>query len=91
MQIGNWADRVCEEKHGFICMKMGDSEPSGDEVEQNLGCKTVSDNYLIKFMITHFCILFKIVTPQNQLPLFCAKMHSQSSYEANLHYAFHGG
>ncbi|XP_053186720.1 macrophage mannose receptor 1-like [Scomber japonicus] len=38
-KIGNWADRVCEEKHGFICMKMGDSEPSGDEVDQNLGCK----------------------------------------------------
>uniref|UniRef100_A0AAZ1WYV4 Mannose receptor, C type 1b n=1 Tax=Oreochromis aureus TaxID=47969 RepID=A0AAZ1WYV4_OREAU len=37
---GNWADRVCEEKHGFICMKTSDSEPSGDEVELNAGCKT---------------------------------------------------
>ncbi|KAF7668437.1 hypothetical protein LDENG_00014640 [Lucifuga dentata] len=36
---GNWADRVCEEKHGFICMKPSASEPSGDEVEQNIGCK----------------------------------------------------
>uniref|UniRef100_A0A3B4GFT2 Macrophage mannose receptor 1-like n=1 Tax=Pundamilia nyererei TaxID=303518 RepID=A0A3B4GFT2_9CICH len=32
---GNWADRVCDEKHGFICMKTSDSEPSGDEVELN--------------------------------------------------------
>ncbi|XP_067462383.1 macrophage mannose receptor 1-like [Thunnus thynnus] len=37
---GNWAARVCEEKHGFICMKTSASEPSGDEVEQNVGCKT---------------------------------------------------
>ncbi|KAL3988682.1 somatostatin receptor 2 [Sarotherodon galilaeus] len=37
---GNWADHVCEEKHGFICMKTSDSEPSGDEVELNAGCKT---------------------------------------------------
>nr|XP_046265195.1 macrophage mannose receptor 1-like isoform X4 [Scatophagus argus] len=37
---GNWADRVCDEKHGFICMKTSASEPSGDEVEQNVGCKT---------------------------------------------------
>ncbi|KAI3374792.1 hypothetical protein L3Q82_021350, partial [Scortum barcoo] len=37
---GNWADRACEEKHGFICMKTSASEPSGDEVEQNVGCKT---------------------------------------------------
>uniref|UniRef100_A0A3P9CY12 Mannose receptor, C type 1b n=1 Tax=Maylandia zebra TaxID=106582 RepID=A0A3P9CY12_9CICH len=37
---GNWADRVCDEKHGFICMKTSDSEPSGDEVELNAGCKT---------------------------------------------------
>ncbi|XP_034742576.1 macrophage mannose receptor 1-like [Etheostoma cragini] len=36
---GNWADRMCDEKHGFICMKMSASEPSGDEVEQNIGCK----------------------------------------------------
>ncbi|XP_010784526.1 macrophage mannose receptor 1-like [Notothenia coriiceps] len=37
---GNWADRVCDEKHGFICMKMSASQPSGDEVEQDVGCKT---------------------------------------------------
>ncbi|XP_039672406.1 macrophage mannose receptor 1-like [Perca fluviatilis] len=37
---GNWADRTCDEKHGFICMKMSASEPSGDEVEQNVGCKS---------------------------------------------------
>uniref|UniRef100_A0A3Q0R9F3 Mannose receptor, C type 1b n=1 Tax=Amphilophus citrinellus TaxID=61819 RepID=A0A3Q0R9F3_AMPCI len=37
---GNWADRVCKEKHGFICMKMSDSERSGEEVELNAGCKT---------------------------------------------------
>ncbi|XP_018531719.1 macrophage mannose receptor 1 isoform X2 [Lates calcarifer] len=37
---GNWADRVCNEKHGFICMKTSASEPSGGEVDQNVGCKT---------------------------------------------------
>ncbi|KAI9544497.1 hypothetical protein NQZ68_001370 [Dissostichus eleginoides] len=36
---GNWADRVCEEKHGSICMKMSASIPSGNEVEQDNGCK----------------------------------------------------
>ncbi|XP_049888756.1 macrophage mannose receptor 1-like [Epinephelus moara] len=37
---GNWADRVCEEKHGYICMKKSASKPTGDEVEQDVGCKT---------------------------------------------------
>ncbi|XP_069548054.1 macrophage mannose receptor 1-like [Brachyistius frenatus] len=37
---GNWADCVCEEKHGFICMKTSASEPSGDEEDQNIGCET---------------------------------------------------
>ncbi|XP_054452124.1 macrophage mannose receptor 1-like [Anoplopoma fimbria] len=37
---GNWADRVCEEKHGSICMKMSASKPTGDEVQQDVGCKT---------------------------------------------------
>ncbi|KAM9349892.1 macrophage mannose receptor 1-like [Symphorus nematophorus] len=37
---GNWADRVCEEKHGYICMKMSASNPTGDEVRQDVGCKT---------------------------------------------------
>ncbi|XP_076004107.1 macrophage mannose receptor 1-like isoform X1 [Genypterus blacodes] len=37
---GNWADRTCEENHGFICMKQSASQPSGEEAEQNIGCKT---------------------------------------------------
>ncbi|KAK2822606.1 hypothetical protein Q5P01_022671 [Channa striata] len=37
---GNWADSSCKDKHGFICMKTSASEPTGDEVEQNIGCKT---------------------------------------------------
>uniref|UniRef100_A0A671U397 Mannose receptor, C type 1b n=1 Tax=Sparus aurata TaxID=8175 RepID=A0A671U397_SPAAU len=37
---GNWADRTCGERHGYICMKAGASEPSRDEVVQNIGCKT---------------------------------------------------
>ncbi|KAK2822605.1 hypothetical protein Q5P01_022670 [Channa striata] len=37
---GNWADRTCEDKHGFICMKMSTSNPTGEEVEQDVGCKT---------------------------------------------------
>ncbi|KAF7668435.1 hypothetical protein LDENG_00014620 [Lucifuga dentata] len=36
---GNWADRMCEEKHGFICMKMSATERSGDEVQMDIGCK----------------------------------------------------
>ncbi|XP_053186721.1 macrophage mannose receptor 1-like [Scomber japonicus] len=39
-ESGNWAARVCEEKHGFICMKITTSNPTGNEVEQNVGCKT---------------------------------------------------
>lgn len=41
LQNGNWADRVCEEQHGFICKKMSALRPSGEEVEQNTGCKNV--------------------------------------------------
>uniref|UniRef100_A0A3B3BT12 Macrophage mannose receptor 1-like n=2 Tax=Oryzias melastigma TaxID=30732 RepID=A0A3B3BT12_ORYME len=37
-QKGNWADSVCEEKHGFICMKK--SEASGAEILQDEGCPT---------------------------------------------------
>uniref|UniRef100_A0A3B4XG53 Mannose receptor, C type 1b n=1 Tax=Seriola lalandi dorsalis TaxID=1841481 RepID=A0A3B4XG53_SERLL len=37
---GNWVDRVCDERHGFICMKRSASKPTGDEVEQDVGCKT---------------------------------------------------
>ncbi|KAM8849997.1 macrophage mannose receptor 1-like isoform 2-T2 [Spinachia spinachia] len=39
-ESGNWADRVCEEKHGSICMKMSSSKPTGDEAQQDAGCKT---------------------------------------------------
>ncbi|KAM9789405.1 LOW QUALITY PROTEIN: macrophage mannose receptor 1-like [Neosynchiropus ocellatus] len=37
---GNWADRSCEEKHGFICMKASATHPTGDEVDVNSGCKS---------------------------------------------------
>ncbi|KAM8838454.1 macrophage mannose receptor 1-like isoform 2-T2 [Synchiropus picturatus] len=37
---GKWADRSCEEKHGFICMKPSATHPTGDEVDVNSGCKT---------------------------------------------------
>ncbi|KAM3850436.1 macrophage mannose receptor 1-like [Diretmus argenteus] len=36
---GNWADALCEDKHGFICMKKSASKRSTDEVELNEGCK----------------------------------------------------
>ncbi|KAM4727964.1 macrophage mannose receptor 1-like isoform 2-T2 [Anableps anableps] len=36
---GNWADRSCDEKHGFICMKRSATERTGDEVELDVGCK----------------------------------------------------
>ncbi|KAF3698790.1 Macrophage mannose receptor 1 [Channa argus] len=36
---GNWADRSCDEKHGFICMKQSDIESTGEEVHTNIGCK----------------------------------------------------
>uniref|UniRef100_H2T6P4 Mannose receptor, C type 1b n=1 Tax=Takifugu rubripes TaxID=31033 RepID=H2T6P4_TAKRU len=36
---GNWVDRLCERKHGFICMKQSTTESTGDEVEVNIGCK----------------------------------------------------
>lgn len=42
LQNGNWVDRLCEEKHGFICMKQSTTESTGDEVEVNIGCKLVS-------------------------------------------------
>ena len=50
MQNGNWADRTCGERHGYICMKAGASEPSGDEVVQNVGCKTVRELYFFSLM-----------------------------------------
>ncbi|XP_069013849.1 macrophage mannose receptor 1-like [Embiotoca jacksoni] len=36
---GNWTDRVCDERHGFICMKTSVSLPIGDDAEQDKGCK----------------------------------------------------
>ncbi|XP_053185960.1 macrophage mannose receptor 1-like [Scomber japonicus] len=36
---GNWADRGCNEKHGFICMKQSETERTGDEVVVDIGCK----------------------------------------------------
>ncbi|XP_039999154.1 macrophage mannose receptor 1-like [Xiphias gladius] len=38
-QNGNWADRSCDEKHGFICMKQSDTESTGHEADLDLGCK----------------------------------------------------
>ncbi|XP_028988342.1 macrophage mannose receptor 1 [Betta splendens] len=38
-QNGNWADRSCDEKHGFICMKQGETEPTELEVDLDIGCK----------------------------------------------------
>lgn len=45
LQDGNWVDRSCEEKHGFICMKQSAMESTGDEVEVNIGCKVVSQAF----------------------------------------------
>ncbi|CAL1580355.1 unnamed protein product [Knipowitschia caucasica] len=36
---GNWADRSCEEKHGFICMKQSSTETTEDEINMDVGCK----------------------------------------------------
>ncbi|XP_034742579.1 macrophage mannose receptor 1b isoform X3 [Etheostoma cragini] len=36
---GNWADRSCDEKHGFICMKQSATESTGDEIDVDIGCK----------------------------------------------------
>ncbi|XP_034558609.1 macrophage mannose receptor 1-like isoform X3 [Notolabrus celidotus] len=38
-QNGNWADRSCDEKHGFICMKQSETERTGDEIDLDRGCK----------------------------------------------------
>ena len=42
VQNGNWADRSCGEKHGYVCMKISDTESTGEEVPMDLGCKPVS-------------------------------------------------
>ncbi|KAM3604133.1 uncharacterized protein V6R79_006931 [Siganus canaliculatus] len=36
---GNWADRSCDEKHGFICMKQSATEQTEVEVDLDVGCK----------------------------------------------------
>nr|XP_061795005.1 macrophage mannose receptor 1-like [Nerophis lumbriciformis] len=36
---GNWADRSCDEKHGFICMKQSSTQHTPDEVHLDIGCK----------------------------------------------------
>ncbi|XP_045570344.1 macrophage mannose receptor 1 isoform X4 [Salmo salar] len=36
---GRWATQVCENQHGFICMKKSTSKPSGDQVDTYPGCK----------------------------------------------------
>ncbi|XP_072296915.1 macrophage mannose receptor 1b [Eucyclogobius newberryi] len=36
---GNWADRSCEEKHGFICSKQSSTEQTGEEINLDVGCK----------------------------------------------------
>lgn len=41
-QNGNWADRSCDEKHGFICMKQSETERTGQEVNLEIGCNPVS-------------------------------------------------
>lgn len=46
LQNGDWADRSCEEKHGFICMKQSTTERTGDEVDVDVGCKAVSEVYM---------------------------------------------
>ncbi|KAG7268268.1 hypothetical protein CRUP_036252 [Coryphaenoides rupestris] len=38
-ESGNWADRTCVEKHGYICMRTTDTDSTGDEVLVDLGCK----------------------------------------------------
>uniref|UniRef100_A0A674B7R6 Macrophage mannose receptor 1-like n=1 Tax=Salmo trutta TaxID=8032 RepID=A0A674B7R6_SALTR len=36
---GMWATQVCENQHGFICMKKSTSKQSGDQVDTYPGCK----------------------------------------------------
>nr|XP_020447068.1 macrophage mannose receptor 1-like [Monopterus albus] len=40
-ESGNWADRTCDEQHGFICMKQSETERTGDEtvLATDIGCK----------------------------------------------------
>ncbi|XP_060901039.1 macrophage mannose receptor 1-like [Labrus mixtus] len=39
-ETGNWADRACEERHGFICMKLSSTKATEDEVVMDEGCRT---------------------------------------------------
>ncbi|XP_041658949.1 macrophage mannose receptor 1-like [Cheilinus undulatus] len=39
-ETGSWADRACEEKHGFICMKSSSTEATEDKTVKDEGCKT---------------------------------------------------
>lgn len=64
LQNGNWADSTCDEKHGFICKKRSASEPTGEEIEQNIGCKSVCINHLCFFFKFSVYILF---VPKNVL------------------------
>ncbi|KAM4552770.1 macrophage mannose receptor 1-like isoform 2-T2 [Odontesthes bonariensis] len=36
---GNWADGLCDQKHGFICMKQSSTVRIADEEEPEHGCK----------------------------------------------------
>uniref|UniRef100_A0A4W6EZB1 Mannose receptor, C type 1b n=1 Tax=Lates calcarifer TaxID=8187 RepID=A0A4W6EZB1_LATCA len=36
---GNWADRSCDESHGFICMKQSEIDRPIEEVNLDIGCK----------------------------------------------------
>lgn len=53
LQNGNWQDRTCDERHGFICMKQSSIDSTGDEVYVDIGCKFVSQS----------CTIFRDVTP----------------------------
>uniref|UniRef100_A0AAZ3NZT0 Mannose receptor, C type 1b n=1 Tax=Oncorhynchus tshawytscha TaxID=74940 RepID=A0AAZ3NZT0_ONCTS len=37
---GRWATQVCDNQRGFICMKKSTSQPPGDQVDTNPGCKS---------------------------------------------------
>ncbi|KAM6948653.1 macrophage mannose receptor 1b [Aplochiton taeniatus] len=37
-QEGRWVDSLCEEKHGYVCMKKSTSQSSEEEVELHAGC-----------------------------------------------------
>lgn len=53
LQNGNWQDRTCDERHGFICMKHSSPESTGDEVYVDIGCKLVSRGSTFLFQVKH--------------------------------------